>query len=69
LACTEGQNAKATDNAENYSSMNQVHLKSQSLGSRWEPAFVEIDEVWNALNVVAIGDSHFLFALFEPGRD
>src|SRR5439155_9371241 len=31
--------------------------------------FVEIDEVRNALNVVAIGDSHLLFSLFEPRRD
>src|SRR5207247_11360570 len=28
-----------------------------------------IDEVWNALNVVAIGDSHLLFSFFEPRRD
>src|SRR5436190_8972283 len=34
-----------------------------------EPAFVEIDEIGNALNVVAVGDSHLLFPLFESGRD
>src|SRR5260370_28484466 len=44
------------------------------LGNRFDPfltfsAFVEIDEVWNALNVVATGDSHLLFSLFEPRRD
>src|SRR5947207_7708658 len=44
-------------------------MNSRSLARLWESAFVEIDEVWNALNVVAIGDSHFFFSLFEPQRD
>src|SRR5205809_2885419 len=33
--------------------------------SLWQPAFIEIDKVRNALNVVAIGDSHLLFSFFE----
>src|SRR5207249_3337105 len=44
-------------------------MKSLSVTRSWESAFVEIDEVWNALNVVAIGDSHLFFSLFEPRRD
>src|SRR5262245_23374895 len=44
-------------------------MTSLSLARLWESAFVEIDEVWNALNVVAIGDSHFFFSLFEPRRN
>ena len=42
---------------------------NSSLAPLWESAFVKIDEVWNALNVVAIGDSHLFFSLFEPRRD
>src|SRR5262249_29996633 len=34
-----------------------------------ESAFVEIDKVRNALNVVAISNSHLLFSLFQPRRD
>src|SRR5438552_13832650 len=44
-------------------------MNSRSFARLWKSAFVEIDEVWNALNVVAIGDSHLLFSLFEPRRD
>src|SRR5262249_32447813 len=44
-------------------------MNSRSLARLWQSAFVEIDEVWNALNVLAIGDSHLLFSLFEPRRD
>src|SRR4029077_12632236 len=44
------------------------------LGNRFDtlltfPALVKIDEVWNALNIVAISDSHLLLSLFEPRRD
>jgi hypothetical protein len=42
---------------------------SRSLARLRESAFVEIDEVRDALNVVAIGDSHLPFSLFEPRRD
>src|SRR5207248_11435238 len=42
---------------------------NSSLARLWESAFVKIDEVWNALNVVAIGDSHVFLSLFEPRRD
>src|SRR5881392_2558647 len=42
---------------------------NSSLARLWESAFVKIDEVWNALNVVAIGDSHLFFSLFEPRRN
>src|SRR5215831_11606556 len=44
-------------------------MNSRSLARIWEPAFVEIDQVWNALNIVAIGDSNLLFPLFETRRD
>src|SRR5437773_1775285 len=44
-------------------------MNSRSFARLWKSAFVEIDQVWNALNVVAIGDSHLLFSLFEPRRD
>jgi hypothetical protein len=44
-------------------------MSSRSLARLWKSAFVEIDEIWDALNVVAIGDSHLLFSLFEPRRD
>src|SRR6266487_3227664 len=44
-------------------------MNSRSFARLWKSAFVEIDEVWNALNVVAIGDSHLLFSFFEPRRD
>src|SRR6266480_5929375 len=44
-------------------------MNSRSFAGLRESAFVEIDEVRNALNVVAIGDSHLLFSLFEPRRD
>src|SRR5207253_5730952 len=42
---------------------------NSSLARLWESAFVKIDEVWNALNVVAICDSRLLLSLFEPRRD
>src|SRR5262249_45313592 len=41
-------------------------MNSRSPACRRKSAFVEIDEVWNALNVVAIRDSHLFFSLFEP---
>src|SRR5437879_12559353 len=44
-------------------------MNSRSFARLWKSAFVEIDEVWNALNVVAIGDSHLFFSFFEPRRD
>src|SRR5437867_7506108 len=44
-------------------------MNSLSFARLWQSAFVKIDEVRNALNVVAIGDSHILFSLFEPRRD
>src|SRR5438034_11281600 len=44
-------------------------MNSRSLARFRESAFVKIDEVWNALNVVAIGDSHLFFSLFEPRRN
>src|SRR5262249_45115184 len=44
-------------------------MNSRSLVRIRESAFVEIDKVWNALNVVAIGDSQLLLSLFEPRRD
>ena len=31
--------------------------------------FAEIDEVWDALNFAAIGDSHLLFPSFERRRN
>src|SRR5438445_11935768 len=42
---------------------------NSSLARLWASAFVEIDEVRNALDVIAIGDSHLFFSLFEPRRD
>src|SRR5947208_11815473 len=44
-------------------------MNSRSFARLWKSAFVEIDEVWNALNVIAIGDSHLLFSFFETRRD
>src|SRR5947208_11331010 len=44
-------------------------MNSRSFARLWKSAFVEIDEVWNALNVVAICDSHLLFSFFESRRD
>src|SRR2546423_9361215 len=44
-------------------------MNSRSFARLWKSAFVKIDEVWNALNVVAIDDSHVLFSLFETRRD
>src|SRR5438552_17600141 len=44
-------------------------MNSRSFARLWKSAFVEIDEVWNALNVVAIGDSHLVFSFFESRRD
>src|SRR2546430_1544348 len=44
-------------------------MKSRSLGRLRESALVKIDEVWNALNIVAICDSSLLFSLFETRRD
>src|SRR5262249_44041058 len=40
-------------------------INSRSLARLRQPAFVEIDEVWNALDIVAMCDSRFLFSLFE----
>src|SRR5262249_5069556 len=48
----------------------QIKLaKSRTLARLWESPFIEIDQVRNALNVVAIGDSHLFFSLFQPRRD
>src|SRR5436190_23888709 len=61
--CTGARSRRSTDGADSNPTKSRLSAFAR------KPVFVKIDEVWNALNVIAIGDSHLFFSLFEPRRD
>src|SRR5438445_6461574 len=61
--CTGARSRRSTDGDDSNPTKSPLSAFAR------KPAFVKIDEVWNALNVIAIGDSHLFFSLFEPRRD
>src|SRR5437879_13443087 len=61
--CTGARSRRSTDGDDSNPTKSPLSAFAR------KPAFVKIDEVWNALNVIAISDSHLFFSLFEPRRD
>ena len=43
-------------------------MKSQGLGYLWESAFVEIDQVWDCKDVIAIREAMFALCLLQIWR-